>query len=108
RFPNVPLKTADGLHWDIRRLWDELKVGLKKAEQRKLPIASISTDSWGLDYGLVDADGALIEPAFHYRDARTAQGVRKVQAKLEWPTIFSETGIQFMPFNTIYQLATES
>src|ERR1043166_5378322 len=108
RFPNIPLKTAGGLHWDIRWLWDELKAGLKKAGERNLPIASISTDSWGLDYMFVDADGALIEPAFHYRDTRTAQGVRKVQAKLDWETIFSETGIQFMPFNTIYQMATES
>src|SRR6266496_2864573 len=107
RFGNVPLKTDDGLHWDISRLWDELKAGLKKAGQRKLAIASISTDSWGLDYVLLDGEGALIAPTFHYRDGRTAQGVQKVRARLDWPTIFPETGIQFMTFNTIYQLAAE-
>src|SRR5437016_12401069 len=52
RFPNTPLKISGSLHWDIPKLFDELKIGLKKAAQRNLPIASISTDSWGLDYVL--------------------------------------------------------
>src|SRR5207247_6808040 len=85
-----------------------LKIGLRKAAQRQTPVASISTDSWGVDYMLFSEDGALIPPTFHYRDARTAQGVKITQAKVDWETIFSETGIQFMPLNTIYQLAAES
>ncbi|HXG47618.1 MAG TPA: rhamnulokinase, partial [Methylomirabilota bacterium] len=67
----------------------------------------MSTDSWGVDYVLVDPAGRLIEPAYHYRDSRTSRGVAAVQARVSWPEIFAETGIQFMPLNTVYQLAAE-
>src|SRR6266850_1022214 len=83
RFPNTPLQVNGSLHWDIPQLWAELKVGLKKVGSRLLPIASISTDSWGVDYVFVDAQGALIPPAFHYRDPRTAQGVATVRERIE-------------------------
>jgi len=107
RFPNGPVKKGGALHWDIERLFDELKTGLKKAAERKLPIASISTDSWGVDYVLYDADGKMMSPVWHYRDARTAKGVENTKARVDWPTIYDETGIQFMALNTIYQLAAE-
>jgi len=108
RFPNGPVKRDGALHWDIERLFGELKTGLKKAAARKLPIAGISTDSWGVDYVLYDNDGKVMPPVWHYRDARTARGVENVKARVDWPTIYSETGIQFMALNTIYQLAAES
>src|SRR5271165_1845598 len=54
RFPNGPVKTPGGLHWNLDGLFNELKTGLKKAAARRLPIASISTDSWGVDYVLYD------------------------------------------------------
>jgi rhamnulokinase len=108
RFPNGPVKRDGTLHWDIERLFGELVAGLKKASARKLPIASISTDSWGVDYVLYDDDGKIMSPVWHYRDARTATGVNVVKSRADWPTIYSETGIQFMPLNTIYQLAAES
>jgi rhamnulokinase len=108
RFPNTPIKTDGSLCWDIPGLFRELKVGLRKAGALKLPIVSISTDSWGVDYLLLDAQGEIIPPAFHYRDPRTARGVTRVKASVDWPNIFDETGIQFMPLNTIYQLAAES
>jgi rhamnulokinase len=108
RFPNQALKTNDGLHWNIPQLFGELKTGLTKAAQCEQRIASISTDSWGLDYMLFAEDGALIPPTFHYRDMRTVKGVTEVKAQVESETIFAETGIQFMPMNTIYQLAAES
>lgn len=107
RFSNTPIKADSSLCWNIPGLFEELKAGLKKAAARKLAIASISTDSWGVDYALLDAQGAIIPPTFHYRDARTARGVARVKAAVDWPTIFDETGIQFMPLNTIYQLAAE-
>ena len=107
RFPNKPIKMDGSLCWDIPRLFGELKAGLRKAAARKLPIASISTDSWGVDYLLLDAHGEIIPPTFHYRDARTARGVARVKAAADWPGIFGETGIQFMPLNTLYQLAAE-
>ncbi len=107
RFPNGPVKTAGGLHWNMDGLFNELKAGLKKAAARRLPLSSISTDSWGVDYVLYDQAGQILPPVWHYRDARTAAGVENARARVDWATIYSETGIQFMALNTIYQLAAE-
>jgi len=107
RFPTGPVKTSGALHWNIDTLFAELKNGLKKAAARNLPIASISTDSWGVDYVLYDERGSIMQPVWCYRDARTASGVENVRAKVNWPAIYAETGIQFMAINTIYQLAAE-
>jgi rhamnulokinase len=107
RFPNTPIKADGSLHWDVAQLFQELKIGLKKVAQLKIPIASISCDSWGVDYMLFDALGTVIPPTFHYRDRRAAKGVENANAKLQWPTIFAETGIQGLPFNTLFQLAAE-
>lgn len=108
RFANGAVKSAGALHWDLEKLFNELKNGLKKAAQKKLPIASLSADSWGVDYVLYDERGLPLLPVWHYRDARTACGVENVKAKIEWPAIYAETGIQFMALNTIYQLAAET
>jgi len=108
RFPTGATKVAGALHWEFDRLLNELKTGLKLAAARKLPIASISTDSWGVDYVLYDERGLPLLPVWCYRDSRTAQGVEIVKEKVEWPVIYAETGIQFMALNTIYQIATES
>ncbi len=108
RFPNPVQRVGESLHWDIPQLFNELKTGLRLAAARKLPIASISTDSWGLDYVLLDAKGELIPPTFHYRDPRTARGVERVFSLTKWENVFAETGIQFMPINSLYQLAAES
>lgn len=108
RFPNTPIQQGASLHWNIQDLFREIRVGLKTVGARKLPLSSISTDSWGVDYLLFDLDGALIEPTFHYRDPRTEQGVKNALAKVDWNTIFAETGIQYMVLNTIFQLAAES
>ncbi len=107
RFSNTPLQRGEALHWNISALFDEVRAGLGRAAARALPIASISTDSWGVDYLLYDTHGQWSPPAFHYRDARCPEGVRRAQAKVDWPTIFAETGIQFMQFNTLFQLAAE-
>lgn len=108
RFPNTPVKADGSLHWNIPGLFDELIAGLKKAAARNIPLAGISTDSWGVDYLLFAADGSLMSPTFHYRDPRTKKGVENAFRKVDWKTIFAETGIQFMPLNTIFQLAAES
>jgi rhamnulokinase len=107
RFPNGPVKAGGALHWNIENLLNELKTGLKKAAAKNLPLASISTDSWGVDYVLYDEHGRMMPPVWHYRDARTAAGVEIARAKVDWPTTYAETGIQFMALNTIYQLAAE-
>jgi rhamnulokinase len=108
RFPNTPIDEGDRLLWNLPALLDEVTVGLKKAAALGVPIASISADSWGVDYVLYDEAGARLDPVHHYRDARTAQGVEHVLARLSWPQIFAETGLQFLPFNTLFQLAAES
>jgi len=108
RFPNVPIVVDGSLRWNIPALFDELKAGLCKAAARRLPIASISTDSWGVDYLLYDESGELMSPTFHYRDPRCPGGVQKAYAKVSWEAVFAETGIQFMQFNTIFQMAAES
>src|SRR6267142_1462124 len=107
RFPTGATKMAGALHWEFDRLLNELKAGLKKAAARNLPIASISTDSWGVDYVLYDERGLPMTPVWCYRDARTAAGVEIVNGKIDRPQIYSETGIQFMALNTIYQVVTE-
>jgi rhamnulokinase len=107
RFPNGAVKTGGSLHWNIDGLCHELKTGLKKAAARRLPFAGLSTDSWGVDYVLYDERGQILPPVWCYRDARTARGVENARARVDWPTTYAETGIQFMALNTIYQLAAE-
>ena len=107
RFANTPLRDGNSMHWDIPALFGQLKEGLKKAASLRLPISSFSCDTWGVDYLLFDAAGEVMRPAFHYRDPRSEVGVQSVYSKIEWPAIFAETGVQFMPFNSIFQLAAE-
>ncbi|MBK5237717.1 MAG: rhamnulokinase [Actinomycetales bacterium] len=106
RFLNTPVPAADGLHWDIHGLFGSAIEGLKTAFAKEPSIASIGVDSWGCDYGLVrDAD--LLGIPFHYRDERTAYGVSLVHEKTPYAELFTRNGLQFLPFNTVYQLAAE-
>ncbi len=104
RFPNRPVRTPGGLHWDILRLFAELLTGLELALAGDAPIASVGVDSWGVDYGLFDDRGRLLGNPFHYRDARTdgvpAAYARQVSAAHQ----YARTGIAQMPINTLYQL----
>ena len=108
RFPNDLVKAGNSLHWDMPALFGALRTGLQQAAARHLPISSISTDSWGVDYLLYDDADRIIEPTFAYRDPRTEQGVKSARARVSWETTYAETGIQFMALNTIYQLAAET
>ena len=109
RFANNLIQTDDGsLHWDIPELAAEVRAGLKKAGAMCLEIAGFSVDSWGVDYVLFDEAGGLLSPTFCYRDPRTKRGVEAAYGKTDWETIFEETGIQFMPLNTLFQLMAES
>jgi rhamnulokinase len=107
RVPNTPVQANGSLHWNIAQLVENVRTGVRKAGERGLPISSISTDSWGVDYLLFDERGQVITPTFHYRDPRTEQGVKNAFAKADWKSIFAETGIQFMVLNTVFQLAAE-
>ena len=71
RFPNVPVRVADGLHWDVLRIMHEVKEGLCKAAREGRELASVGVDTWGVDFALLDRDGALVSNPYHYRDGRT-------------------------------------
>ena len=107
RFPNGPVQTGDSLHWNVTGLFEDILTGLTKVSGSGAAIASIGVDSWGVDYGLLSA-GNLVNEPFHYRDSRTAQGVASVHAGLPFDQLFDRNGLQFMPINTIYQLAAEN
>lgn len=107
RFPNGAVKIAGSLRWDVLRIYDELKTGLRKIAARGVPARSLSVDSWALDYVLVGDGQPMLSLPHHYRDSRTD---RTYAAALKSPgreVIFAETGIQFMPINTLYHLIAE-
>jgi rhamnulokinase len=104
RFPNPPVSVLGTLHWDILRLYDSVLTGLRAAG-RGADLASVGIDTWGVDFGLLDATGALLGNPVHYRDARTAGAADKVRAVVAADELYEITGIQQLPFNTIFQLA---
>ena len=104
RFANTPVRVLGTLHWDILGLYRGMLDGLGAAA-RAFDLASVGIDSWGVDYGLLDAGGALLGNPVHYRDTRTDGVVGEVLAKVPAADLYAVTGIQQMPINTIYQLA---
>jgi rhamnulokinase len=109
RFPNVPVRVTGTLHWDILGLYREVLTGIGAAVTAASgQLASVGIDAWGVDYGLLDASGALLGNPVHYRDGRTSGMAEKVWAKVSEPDLYAVTGIQQLPFNTIYQLAAAS
>lgn len=106
RFPNGPVAGPDGLHWDFSALYGHIVEGLREAFRREPGIASIGIDSWAVDYGLVSG-GRLVAEPFHYRDERTADGVEQVHARVPFAELYRRNGLQFLPFNTVYQFAVE-
>ena len=106
RFPNGPVRLASGLHWDFTGLYRDLTRGLADAFRREPGVASIGVDSWAVDYGLLRGDRMLGEP-FHYRDERNERAVERVHAVVPFEELYRRNGLQFLPFNTVYQLAAE-
>ena len=106
RFPNDPVRIPDGLHWNILELYRNILVGLRKAAGAQPELAGVGIDSWAVDYGLVSGD-RLINNPFHYRDERTARGADLVHKITDHATLYSTNGLQFQPFNSIYQLAVD-
>ncbi len=106
RFSNGPVERPDGLHWDFDALYRHIVAGLTEALRREPGIASIGIDSWAVDYGLVNGGELLAEP-FHYRDERTVRGVDAVHQIAPSAELYRRNGLQFLPFNTLYQYAVE-
>jgi rhamnulokinase len=107
RFPNRVVTAGSHIHWDLAHLEKEIFAGLEKAAQRNVPISGLSTDSWGVDYVLLDAKGNAIGLPYCYRDARTADAVTRLHKKLPFTDIYQETGIQFMAINTVYHFEAQ-
>ncbi|GLV56086.1 L-fuculose kinase [Dictyobacter sp. S3.2.2.5] len=106
RFPNEPVHVLQHMHWDILRLLHEIKQGLIQTRlQGHTDIESMGIDTWGVDFGLLNAQGELLGNPYHYRDGHTSSIMEQVFQQIPQAEIFQRTGIQFISFNTIYQLA---
>ena len=103
RFPTGGIAIAGTLRWDLPRILDELRTGIRMAAA-KGRIDGISTDSWGVDYVLTSSQEAVVSLPYHYRDARGDSAFQRVFLLAPRELVFQETGIQFMPFNTLFQL----
>ncbi|MGO9009509.1 MAG: rhamnulokinase [Bryobacteraceae bacterium] len=105
RFPNQPVELPSGLYWDAFRLFHEIVEGLTTAgRERRLKPAGIGVDTWGVDFGLLAADGGLIDCPRHYRDPRTNGVPERLFKTVPRAEVFARTGIQIMSINSLYQL----
>jgi len=111
RFPNGVVESDGGLRWDFDALFAEVLTGLAAAgiaaAARGETITSIGIDTWAVDYGLVTKDGELTAQPYSYRDERSRAAVARVHGKLDPARLYATTGLQFLQFNTLYQLVTE-
>lgn len=103
RFSNDPVILRGTMYWDVLRLFHEIKQSLIKAKQHG-KIDSIAVDTWGVDFGLLDKDGVLLENPVHYRDDRTYGMLEKSFTKIDKSEFYGITGNQFMEINTAFQL----
>lgn len=105
RFPNRSVRLNGTLHWNTVGLYLDILDGLRKArEVAGTDIASVGIDTWGVDFGILDAKGDLLGMPVHYRDSRTEGLIEEVTAKIPREEIYAQSGIAFWPFNTLYQL----
>ena len=105
RFENGAVDVLGSLQWDLLGLWSHVKKGLRAAASLEGgPIASVGVDTWAVDFGLLAPDGSLLGNPYHYRDGRTNGMMEKAFSIVSREEIFRHTGLQFMQFNTLYQL----
>jgi rhamnulokinase len=106
RFPNVPARLPDGLHWNVVELFAQTLAGLRGAAAGG-GLAGIGIDAWGVDYALLDRSGRMLGVPFHHRDTRTDRMVARVHERVPAPELYEVTGIQTIPINTIFQLLAD-
>ena len=104
RFWNGAVTVGGMLHWDALALHRAILDGLRKAGRRTGTLDSVGIDSWGVDFGLLDRDGRLLGNPVHYRDQRTDGVIDLVLKRIPVADLYRRTGIQLLPFNTLYQL----
>jgi rhamnulokinase len=105
RFGNGPFERGDGLYWDIDLLKRNVMEGLTKLANSN--VVSIGVDSWAVDYGLLNNRGELTRTPHHYRDERNLRGVEAVERIIDKESLYEQSGLQFLPFNTLYQLSID-
>lgn len=105
RFPNRPVRTAGTLHWDVLGLYAGILDGLRAAGRDLGHLDGVGIDSWAVDHGLLDADGALLGNPVHYRDGRHGTAAPVVHAAVPPEELYRVNGLQHLPFNTVFQLA---
>ncbi len=106
RFPNTPVQTPDGLHWNILELFRNVVDGLGTAVREESELVSVGVDAWAVDYALM-RNGRMLGTPYHYRDGRTDEAVEQVHSVVPREELYGRNGLQFLPFNTVYQLAAE-
>jgi rhamnulokinase len=106
RFPNRPVEVAGTLHWDVLALYAGAVDGIRAAARSAGTLHGVGVDSWAVDYGLLDAQGQLLGNPVHYRDRRTDGVMDKVVEQIGADILYERTGLQLLPINTIYQLAS--
>ena len=104
RFVNRPVLLMGHLHWNLLSLYEEILTGLRRAAQQEGDIRGIGVDSWGVDYGLLARDRSILGFPYAYRDSRTEGMMERVFDLVSRESLYEVTGIQFMPFNTLFQL----
>jgi rhamnulokinase len=105
RFPNRPVRLGGTLHWDVLALYQGVLDGLRAAGRDAGRLDGVGIDSWAVDYGLLDDDGALLGAPVHYRDARHATAVEAVYAAVPPEELYRVNGLQHLTINTVFQLA---
>ena len=106
RFVNQPVRVLGSLHWDVLRLWHDIKTGLTKSAAEAGAPACIGVDTWGVDFGLLDAHGRLLANPYHYRDKRTDGIFDRVFRRGPKAVIYQATGLQFLQFNSLFQICS--
>lgn len=106
RFPNIPVRLPDGLHWNILELYRHVLAGLQEGVHQQSGLLSVAVDSWAVDYALLQGRRMVGHP-YHYREARTETAVAKVHERVAPAELYATNGLQFQPFNTVYQLLAD-
>ena len=104
RFPNGGVRVLDSLHWDVLRLWNEIKTALSICARKDTNLSGIGIDTWGVDFALLDRGDVLLGFPYHYRDSRTDGVLEEAFRHLPQATIFERSGCQFLQINTLYQM----
>jgi len=106
RFPNTPLEILGHVHWDVFRIFAEMKKAMRfcAEDKRSFPVSSLGIDTWGVDFGLLAEDGSLLGLPLSYRDKRTEGAMEDYFRLVPRDILYEKTGIQFLPFNSLFQI----